>query len=196
MSWIQNSGILSSQTSTGTWFSSFTTLCFHYALTHQHYKENLCHLHKEATRLLFFFQGYKKEQQRIWMFLGLLCTNIPLLHLLTVQICAVWNQNRAAFQTQDAGSCWILCFKCVLGHADSSKLSAPNHLTDENEFVAVTDLKRSSEQVSAVGMINVLRTVLNLSWGWQLRCEFEVLVQRVLAVNYSSTEIAWDVTVN
>lgn len=136
----------------------------------------------------FFFRGIK-EQQRIWTFLGLLCTNIPLLHLLTVQICAVWNQNRTAFQTQDAGSCWIFCFKCVLGHADSSKLSAPNHLTDENEFVAVTDLKCSSEQVSTVGMINILRTVLNLSWGWQLRCKFQVLVQKVLAVNYSSTEI-------
>lgn len=158
-------------------------------------REIFATLHNEATRL-FFFQGYKKEQQRIWTFLGLLCTNIPLLHLLTVQICAVWNQNRTLFQSQDAGSCWIFCFKCVLGHADSSKLSAPNQLTDGNESVAVTDLKCSSEQVSTVGMTGILRTVLTLSWGWQLRCKFQVLVQKVLAVNYSCTGIAWDVTVN
>jgi len=73
------------------------------------------------------FGHIKKKKQRICTFFRLLCTNIPLPHLLTVQICVAWNQNRAVFQTQVAGSSWIFCWS-MLGHVDSSKLSTQKQL--------------------------------------------------------------------
>lgn len=101
-------------------------------------------LYNEAT----FFWGYKKapEQQRICTFFRLLCASIPPPHLLTVQICVVWNENSSVPNP----SCWLQlnallkpAGPCRLFQVKYTKTASP----EEGTFMAATDLKRSFEQV-------------------------------------------------